>query len=250
MSHLLTPDRPNVPDRAGSTEPLGRGRSTRWLATHRKLLAAGMELFAAHGPADVTSTAIARRAGVATGTFYLHFDDKHALFELLVDEALDEIRAQFHPDRLAPRTEAERRAEIDGMIAVVERRRDLVRAVFDRGDDSGYAERIQDRIAAGLEPAYSQLFGGRGVALHPAAAARARAAVVVSVIAWWAAEPARASRGEIVDVLLELDPLRIVGGLAPDPTDPTDPADPVDPAGAPDPLDTSDRYPNHQELAP
>ncbi len=191
------------------------GHTARRQATHRKLLDAGTELFAERSPAEVTSTAIARRAGVATGTFYLHFDDKHALFDVLVDEALDEIRAQFHPDHLAPRTESDRRTEIDGMVAVVERRRDLVRAVFDRGENSGYAERIQDQIASRLEPTYERRFRERGVTLHAGAAAQARAAVLVRVIAWWADDPTRAGRDEVVDLLLELDPLRLAGAVTP-----------------------------------
>lgn len=184
------------------------GHTTRRLETRRKLLAAGTELFAEHGVPNITSTAIARRAGVATGTFYLHFADKHELFEELVDDALTEIRAQFGHDGLAPRVEAERRAAIEGMLAVVEQRRDLVRAVFDRSDDSGMAERIQDRLAANLEPVYAQRFAERGVALHAAAAAQARAALLVRVIAWWADHPAGATRADVVDTLLEFDPLR------------------------------------------
>jgi AcrR family transcriptional regulator len=197
-----------------STERAVDGHTTRRLATRRKLVEAGTQLFAERGVREVTSTAIARRAGVATGTFYLHFHDKHELFEVLVEGALDEIRAQFRPDHLSPRTDGERRAEIEGMVAVVERRRDLVRAVFDRGEPSGFAERIQDRIANGLEPAYAQLFRERGLALHAGAAAQARAAVLVRVIARWADDPSRAGRTEIVDLLLELDPLRLAGGLA------------------------------------
>lgn len=203
MSQLLTTDRPIS------------GHTARRLETRRKLLDAGMQLFAERGPGEVTSTAIAERAGVATGTFYLHFGDKHALFDVLVEEALEEIRSQFRSDHHAPRTEEARRAEIDGMVEVVERRRDLVRAVFDRGENSGYAERIQDQIASRLEPTYTQLFHERGLALHAGAAAQARAAVLVRVIAWWADDPSRATRGEVVDLLLELDPLRLAGAVTP-----------------------------------
>lgn len=210
MSQILTSERPVS------------GHTSRRLETRRKLLEAGMQLFAERGPGEVTSTTIAQRAGVATGTFYLHFDDKHALFDVLVEEALEEIRAQFHPDHLAPRTEAGRRAEIDGMVEVVERRRDLVRAVFDRGENSGYVERIQDQIASRLEPAYGQLFRERGLALHAGAAAQARAAVLVRVIAWWADDPSRATRGEVVDLLLELDPLRLAGAVTPADMTPAD----------------------------
>jgi AcrR family transcriptional regulator len=185
------------------------GHAARRLETHRKLLDAGTALFAERGVGDVTSTAIARRAGVATGTFYLHFDDKHELFEVLVNEALAEIRAQFHPDDLSPRSPADRRREIEGMLEVVERRRDLVRAVFDQGENSRLAERIHDRFASQLAPVYADLFRDRGVALHPAATAQARAAVVVRLVAWWAEDPSRAERDEIVDVLMAMDPLWI-----------------------------------------
>jgi AcrR family transcriptional regulator len=185
------------------------GHTTRRLETRRKLLAAGTELFAEHGVRSVTSTAIARRAGVATGTFYLHFADKHELFEELVEEALAEIRSQFRVDPGTPRTEADRRAEIDGMLGVVERRRPLVRAVFDRGENTGVADRIQDHLAAGLEAGYERLAANRGLTLHPGAAAQARAAVVVGVIAWWAEDPARATRREVVDLLVAVDPIRM-----------------------------------------
>lgn len=188
------------------------GHTARRLETHRRLMEAGTQLFAERGLGDVTSTAIAQRAGVATGTFYLHFADKHALFEVLVDEALAEIRAQFHPDQTSPRTDAERRREIEGMVDVVDRRRDLIRAVFDRGENTGLAERIQDRLADRLASAYATLFAERGIELHPGAAAQARAAVLVRVIAWWADDPSRADRSEIVDLLLELDPLHRRGG--------------------------------------
>ena len=194
---------------AAPTDAPISGHTTRRLETRRRLLEAGTQLFAERGVGEVTSTAIACRAGVATGTFYLHFDDKHALFEVLVDEALDEIRAQFQRDQLAPRSEQARRREIEGMMEVVERRRDLVRAVFDHGEPSRLAERIQDRLAARLEPVYAELFRERRVGLHPGAAAQARAAVLVGVIAWWAADPSGVDSSQIVDVLVDLDPLRI-----------------------------------------
>ena len=143
---------------------------------------------------------------MATGTFYLHFPDKHALFEELMDEALEEMRAQLDPER-AGGVEGMRR-DLEGVVEVAERRRNLIRAVFDRGESSGLAERVQDRIASRLELVYERVFRDRGIALHPGAAAQARAAVLVRVVAWWAEDPGRASRDEIVDTLLELDPRR------------------------------------------
>jgi AcrR family transcriptional regulator len=192
-----------------ASETQADGHTTRRLETRRKLLEAGTELFAERGVRGVTSTAIARRAGVATGTFYLHFPDKHALFEELVDAALDEMRPQLGPERRDPGSEEGTRRDLERILEVAERRRNLIRAVFDRGESSGLAERIQDRIANGLEERYVRVFRKRGIALHPGAAAQARAALLVRVIAWWVEEPARARREEIIDVLMELTPGRV-----------------------------------------
>ncbi|MGH0028919.1 MAG: TetR/AcrR family transcriptional regulator [Myxococcota bacterium] len=193
---------------APETGSPANGHTTRRLETRRKLLEAGTELFAEGGVRDVTSTAIARRAGVATGTFYLHFPDKHALFEELVDAALEEMRPQSDPGRGDLPGDASMRRNLERMLEVAERRRNLIRAVFDRGEGSGLAERIQDRIARQVEERYARVFPGRGIPLHPGAAAQARAAVLVRVIAWWAEDPARATREEIIDVLMELAPGR------------------------------------------
>lgn len=197
------------------TEAPVSGHTARRLETRRRLLEAGTELFAEGGLRDVTSTAIASRAGVATGTFYLHFPDKHALFEELVGQALEEMRAQFDADRSGAGSDDGMRRDLEGVVEVVERRRDLIRAVFDRGETSGLADRIQDRIASRLELVYTRVFRERGISLHPGAAAQARAAVLVRVMAWWAEDPTRATRDEIVDTILELDPRRTRVGSTP-----------------------------------
>ena len=192
-----------------ASEAQANGHTTRRLETRRKLLEAGTELFAEGGVRAVTSTAIARRAGVATGTFYLHFPDKHALFEELIDAALEEMRPQSDPERDGLPSEASMRRDLERMLEVAERRRNLIRAVFDRGESSGLAERVQDRIARGFEQRYERVFPERGISLHPGAAAQARAALLVRVIAWWAEDPARATPDEIVQVLMELAPWRV-----------------------------------------
>ena len=55
------------------------GHTTRREETRRRLLEAGTAAFAEIGLHGITTARIARRAGVGTGTFYLHFPDKHAL---------------------------------------------------------------------------------------------------------------------------------------------------------------------------
>lgn len=185
------------------------GHTARRLRTRGRLLQAGTELFAEHGVGSVTTTAIARRAGVATGTFYIHFDDKHALFEELVQEAVREMGSQLDLDRLGQADDRARRVGLEHMMQVAEGRRDLIRAVFDQRGTSDLVERIQDRIANRLEPIYTRLFAESAVSLDPGGAAQARAAVIVRLVAWWADAPSPARHRQVVDLLLEMDPLRI-----------------------------------------
>jgi AcrR family transcriptional regulator len=65
------------------------------MATRARLLSGGRALFAEHGLHRVTSHDIARAAGVAAGTFYLHFSDKQSLFREIVYEAVRQLREQM-----------------------------------------------------------------------------------------------------------------------------------------------------------
>lgn len=61
-------------------------RSRRKQARPGELLAAALDCFAERGFAATRMEEIARRAGVAKGTFYLYFPSKEAVFEALVRE--------------------------------------------------------------------------------------------------------------------------------------------------------------------
>src|SRR6516225_1518946 len=76
--------------RAGTGTSAGRkgARAARRDERRAAILAAALEEFAARGFAATRLDDVARRAGVAKGTIYLHFRDKQALFEELVRTAL------------------------------------------------------------------------------------------------------------------------------------------------------------------
>ncbi|HSG89665.1 MAG TPA: TetR/AcrR family transcriptional regulator [Pseudomonadales bacterium] len=97
------------------------GQTRRRLQSRRRLLDAARELFVEHGYDRTRPQDIARHAGVATGTFYLHFRDKEDVFLAFADEAqahlLDECR--------------ERLAHVHG---VTERIRVFIRAMFDHAE--------------------------------------------------------------------------------------------------------------------
>ena len=64
----------------------GRPLSTEGLDTRRRLLDAAEAVFGELGFPDASVVKVAEAAGVATGTFYLYFDSKRAIFvELMID---------------------------------------------------------------------------------------------------------------------------------------------------------------------
>jgi AcrR family transcriptional regulator len=75
--------------------PIKRPRPSPGPRWHRRkdarpaeLLSAALEVFAEHGFAAARLEDVARRAGVTKGTIYLYFDDKEALFQAVVREAI------------------------------------------------------------------------------------------------------------------------------------------------------------------
>jgi AcrR family transcriptional regulator len=61
----------------------------------RRIIDSAAELFAERHYHEVHMDAIARRAGVAKGTIYLHFKDKEALYLALVEDGMDRLLAKI-----------------------------------------------------------------------------------------------------------------------------------------------------------
>ncbi|MCK1406349.1 TetR/AcrR family transcriptional regulator [Bradyrhizobium sp. 76] len=79
------PTKPAAPstDRASDAAPAS-SRATRAAERRAAIVEAAMEEFIARGFAATRLDDIAKRAGVAKGTIYLHFKDKESMFEELV----------------------------------------------------------------------------------------------------------------------------------------------------------------------
>lgn len=98
-----------------------RPRSRRKQARPAELLAAALDCFAEKGFAATRMDDIARRAGVAKGTFYLYFPSKEAVFEALVREnILPRLAALEGADRAGGGSAAARlRAILAGLAPVI-----------------------------------------------------------------------------------------------------------------------------------
>lgn len=180
--------------------------------TRRRLVAAATELFAREGLRRTTSTQIARAAGVAAGTFYLHFADKEALFREIAFGALAELRARMDAAHRAapPALEAQLRARMECLIAFAGERRDLIRIVFGRGHEAGtIGDEMADELFPGVEARLRERIteGRADPGLHPAVAAQALIATWTRIVAWWAEDPARAPREAVVETLVRLHPV-------------------------------------------
>jgi AcrR family transcriptional regulator len=192
--------------------PAGTAPERSRAETRRRLLAAGTELFAERGIHGATAAQIARRAGVATGTFYLHFRDKQALFREIAFEALAVLKARTLAAREGQAGSPAQviRAQARELVAFAEEHGPLVRILFGREHAAAdVADEVFADVTANVERGLRQwAAAGHGPpGLDPRLAAQALVAMRVRLVAWWTEDPTRASREALVDTLTLLHPM-------------------------------------------
>ncbi len=177
-----------------------------------RLLAAGLSLFARRGTERVNSNAIARRAGLGVGTFYSHFDDKHALLQELQLRTLGGLRAaRQRAVAAAPtgRAEDQARAAIEAAVEFARAHPEAYRVTF--GRERAAPSKHRPIVSESTRPtaqalARLQAEGRLDPALDVELAARAWAATEVGTLLWWLENPTRAEPAALVDTLLRLHP--------------------------------------------
>ncbi len=136
------------PHKALAAAPPGRRKSTRRksagpgaraeksAARRAAILTAALDEFSARGFAATRLDDVARRAGVAKGTIYLHFRDKEALFQELVRSAMGPLVGTLE---VAFRTELPARVVADRIVELFvrevygTRRKDIIRLIISEG---------------------------------------------------------------------------------------------------------------------
>ncbi len=180
--------------------------SRRSQATRARLLESGIELLAEHGLHGVTTHDVARHAGFAAGTFYLHFKDKRALFGELAHDAgaalLDRLRTAVASS--TGDAEAEVRAHAEAMLQFAEEQRALIRILFSAdADAAAVGADLLDELAGSLSTARTE----RGL-VPPGCDATVLSQAVVGmfarVVAWWAENPSGVSREDVVETLVRI----------------------------------------------
>jgi AcrR family transcriptional regulator len=113
-----------------------RKRIEKSAARREAIVAAALSEFTERGYAAARLDDVAKRAGVAKGTIYLHFKDKEALFQHLVTTMLGPLVAQLEklPDNDAPlRVVLQRLFALFTKELYGARRRDVLRLVMTEG---------------------------------------------------------------------------------------------------------------------
>jgi len=206
---------PHAPKRTAREVPGGRAAERARSATRARLRASGQKLLAERGLHAVTSHDIASAAGVAAGTFYLHFKDKEELFRELVFDAVGELLRRFEtavrPLRERPEAAARARAEV--LLSFGEEHSELVRLAFGRGAEavSAGADAL-DQLASKLERDLREQAGPRAASLHPSVTAQAIVGMWARVVSWWAESPGRAPRAAVLQTMVDLQLSGIRGG--------------------------------------
>ena len=176
--------------------------------TRARLITSGKELFAERGLHGVTTHDIARRAGVAAGTFYLHFKDKTELFRGIAVETMGELRQMMDSvnrshvslrDGVGARTTA--------LVSFAEANRDVVLIIF--GNDTEAAEiesELLDKFAADIARGRSLMVesGEMPAEIDPAVMSQALVGMLVRVIRWWLEDPTRVTRETLIETLTRI----------------------------------------------
>jgi AcrR family transcriptional regulator len=125
-----------VSPKLGSSKPASN-RAERAAERRGAIIEAAMDEFIARGFAATRLDDVAKRAGVAKGTIYLHFKDKEALFEELIRTAIVPLVGRLFAAPPAP--DASVRDMIEGFARVfiqevaTTRRGDIVRLIVAEG---------------------------------------------------------------------------------------------------------------------
>src|SRR5437870_13173859 len=149
--------------RAGRAAGRRGTRAARRDERRAAILAAALEEFAARGFAATRLDDVARRAGVAKGTIYLHFRDKESLFQELVRAMLSPLVGTLEAARTADlpaRAVAEAIADLFVREILTTRRKDVIRLIIAEGPRfPKLAEFYYREIIARVLPAMRALLG-------------------------------------------------------------------------------------------
>ncbi len=181
-------------------------RTANKTTTRRAILTVAEQLFSTKGFAETRAEEIAKKAGVAVGTIYLHFKDKEGLLNEILLEATEELRLKIAKVyQTSPHdTQSLVRAQVETIVDYVEEHKKIAGFVLNAvlgGHPVGRSmlERAVGQVETSIRQA--QLQGGCLEDVDPHLAARAEVQMSLGLLAWWAKDTRRATKESLVDIL-------------------------------------------------
>ena len=181
--------------------------------TRRQILSAATRVLAEKGLHRTKISDIAAAADVGVGTFYLHFPDKEALFDAVVEDTVARLKATVDAAR------AKGKDARDQMIAAnvaffrfAGENREVFRIVFGHADaHNALIRRAQGLFIADIEKTVrAGVTAGLFAALPPALVAQAVVGMATQMLSWWTEHPSVP-----IETLIETTTTLALHGLAP-----------------------------------
>ena len=174
----------------------------------QRIIDAGVRAFSELGFHGMKIAAVARDAGVANGTYYLHFKDKKALYNEIARLATAKLASSiFAAHNYNGGQGNSDRAEIEAVIEFAEQNKDYLRialntAAPDSSDKSDLFKPLIDIRMTELKKGIKDGHINHGI--HPEIGARAEIGMLLSVVHWWLANRNKASKEQLLNTLLHL----------------------------------------------
>ena len=174
----------------------------------RRIIEAGTRAFAKLGYHGMKIAAVARDAGIANGTFYLHFKDKQTLFLEILKHAVGKLTASlFSVHGYGDQASGSEREEITVIFDFAEQNRDLMRIALNT--DSSELLKGVDIFEPIVEMRIKQIkkgieSGQASRSINPLIAARAEIGMLMSVILWWFDNKEKTSKADVIETLTVL----------------------------------------------
>jgi len=201
-----------------TTPTTGGARQRSQAETRQRLVTTAAALFAKNGSHKTTTAMIARGAGVAAGTVFLHFPDKEALLREVLQVALGELKhslAKVAAGGTARTPEADVRRRTEGLVTFADENPDLAAVLFDPGHlaTAAGAEVLDFLVASqAASLADGQKKGWLRADLDVGLAARALVGSLILVLGWWVKKgPDEGPRPARPEVATQLAGLRLYG---------------------------------------
>ena len=177
--------------------------------TRKRLIEKGSELFSRLGVAQTRATDIAKEAGVAVGTLYLHFENKQGLLRAILKDGAEDLLASFRGLAQNPTTDiaAAVRAHTEIMVCFAEERPSFCHILFDpESVRTNVSAEISDYLVSMQELRLrSEMAQGLLTEdIDPAIAAHAIVGMISGVLDWMTRNPDQTTHAKVVQTLVRL----------------------------------------------